>query len=123
MIAEGTVFLRRLSTTGQLLSAATVTRPRFSSMQQSLVTPLASGWLVSWSEGVRYGVRVNAEGTAIDAPFSLQSIRTLAPRPDGTAVALAGLQVDVPPYGRSTAVAVQELTSQSQPKRRASGVS
>ena len=112
--------VRRLSTTGTVLSTATVMSGQ-SSVQLPLVTPLGSGWLATWSSGARFGVRVNADGAVVDAPFVLPSITTLAPAPDGSAVALAALRVDVAPYGTSTAVAVQELTAQGQPRRRAAG--
>jgi hypothetical protein len=119
-VLAGRVNVRRLSPAGALLSTATVLSPD-SSVQLPLVTPLGAGWLVTWSSGARYGVRVNSDGAVVDAPFVLPSVVKLAPAPDGSAVALAALRVDVPPFGASTAAAVLEVTSQSQPRRRAAG--
>lgn len=121
-IDHSDVHFRRLSQAGAILSFATATPPR-DLIGQPLLVPLGEGWLATWlaANGTMSAVRVNGDGAVVDAPLPLPGVATVAPAPDGTAIAARTVEVEAPGYGPTPVTALQGISSETRPKRRAAG--
>lgn len=121
-IDSGTLRLRRFSTAGTLLSS-TALRPSHLPLPTPLVTALGEGWFVTWRtyDGPSEGVRITSDATPGSAPLSLPPTGALAPRSDRSALALTTQRIDLPPFGTGIAATLQELISETVPRRRAAG--
>ena len=116
------VWFRRFDRSGTLLSTDTIEQ-RHQDGAFTTVVRLGTGWFAAWWEwdGARQGVRIAADGTIAGEPVALPPIAALASTGSSTALALTTQRIDVPPYGTGIAATLQELTSESVPRRRAAG--
>lgn len=117
------LWFRRFAPSGVPLSTAAIPE-HHQDGATSVVTRIGTGWFAAWQasdSSAIEGVRITADGMVADAPVALPFIAALASTGSSSALALTTSRIDVPPYGTGSAATLQELTSETVPRRRAAG--